>query len=345
MRKKCKYCGAIRGLKERIVKEEIQVLNICNNCFSKKISEGTKKALKNMPEDKKQEMYKNQRIGCWYSKSKREQNTIIIKRLESTKKVEKERREKISKYWKEHPEERKERDKKGGESLKEALKKPELKEQRLSQLKQIWNDPEKIRKGVEKRKEDRKKWSKEKKEKFRKKVIEGNKNFINNLTKEEKEIFYKNKNRKRKETISKWPKEFKDEVIRKIREGTIKRLKKGTIGISKIELSCLNYIEENIDKNIEHQKRFKKWAIDFYSPKYDVYIQLDGEFWHGIGYSNEKLNKMKDIGLAILKAKRKDKEQNEIIPNLIRITDKEFKNNPNILKERISSYLSDITNK
>lgn len=103
----------------------------------------------------------------------------------------------------------------------------------------------------------------------------------------------------------------------------ITKKKNGSYGKSKSEDKYFEYLKENLDPNVERQAFHKGFNIDFYSPKYDIYIQFDGDYWHGYLNTKEELMKGKQ-GRYILKVIEKDKEQNQLIDNLIRIRESEF---------------------
>ncbi len=175
-------------------------------------------------------------------------------------------------------------------------------------------------------------------------IKEGQKMFYDSLTEKEYEEFILNRTKKLKKTIndSEWEATTGKERSRKLSEWNLKRLeenaKTGRCFQSKVERDCLEYIKLNIDSTIGHQKRYNNWMIDFYSPKYDLYIQLDGIFWHGLGKYKEGFFNTA-LGQSILKIKEKDELQDRTIKNLIRITDIQFKNNPKILEEKIKSKI------
>ena len=104
--------------------------------------------------------------------------------------------------------------------------------------------------------------------------------------------------------------------------------------ISKVELICLALLEKNFDV-VEHQKRTGEWLIDFYIPSIDVYVQIDGTFWHGLDGLYLTLPKSSPRRQKVEKRIAIDKQQNEAIKRLIRISDKDFKKRPEILLEKI----------
>jgi hypothetical protein len=93
---------------------------------------------------------------------------------------------------------------------------------------------------------------------------------------------------------------------------------------SHLEKEFLNLLKEKVDKDVVHQAIHKGYLLDFYSPRHDVYIQLDGDYWHGYTKTAEELSKTEQ-GRNILATMKQDEEQNRTIPNLIRIRESEFK--------------------
>lgn len=85
------------------------------------------------------------------------------------------------------------------------------------------------------------------------------------------------------------------------------------------------------DANTERQAKVGRWFMDFYVPRIGAYIQLDGEYWHGIDRPIIEIAEAAATSpqaLGIWKAFCKDIRQNEWCAanglRLIRITDKEF---------------------
>lgn len=100
---------------------------------------------------------------------------------------------------------------------------------------------------------------------------------------------------------------------------------------------------------IERQKHHIRFFIDFYLPKFDLFIQLDGVYWHGYSKVNgiwrldyrRILPKLKKFKTSTLKLKMKnDLYQNKHIPNLIRFLDIEFLDKSACLT-KLSAYISE----
>lgn len=119
------------------------------------------------------------------------------------------------------------------------------------------------------------------------------------------------------------------EVILK-RHETMKR--NGTYGKkTKPEILLESFLQSTFGSdNVVYQKFVYRWPIDFYIKSIDVYIQLDGVYWHGLDRNIEKIASSKSKRDAnICKCYYKDSEQNAWFKTnnlmLVRITDKEVK--------------------
>jgi hypothetical protein len=104
-----------------------------------------------------------------------------------------------------------------------------------------------------------------------------------------------------------------EEVRKKGRELAIQR---NSIGKSKGEIAFKKYLIL-IDPKTEHHKKHPtvEHVIDFYLPSYDMWIQYDGDYWHG---KDLRTNKDTRQYLKIQSTMTRDKVENEEIPNLIR---------------------------
>lgn len=112
---------------------------------------------------------------------------------------------------------------------------------------------------------------------------------------------------------------FQSEEIRR------KMYRNNKYGTSKQETQLFQILKENWDPNLDPHPIKDKFILDIYSPKYDLYIQFDGDYWHGKLHTPEELAKTKQ-GKVILETVKRDQVQNQTIPNLIRIRESEFKN-------------------
>lgn len=90
------------------------------------------------------------------------------------------------------------------------------------------------------------------------------------------------------------------------------------------ELLCSTY------GDVERQVIVNDWSIDFYVKSVDTYVQLDGEYWHGLDRPIELIAEHKSPrDVQIHKKLLSDCAQVEWFKanekRLVRITDKEFK--------------------
>lgn len=108
--------------------------------------------------------------------------------------------------------------------------------------------------------------------------------------------------------------------------------KKGVVhSESKIESKFFQTLKNLFgDENVEQHVLFNNWNIDFYIRSYDVYIQFDGVYWHGLDRPYDIIAQIKNRrDTYILKTIERDRKQNQwFVQNnkiLVRITDKIFK--------------------
>jgi len=91
------------------------------------------------------------------------------------------------------------------------------------------------------------------------------------------------------------------------RHATMKR--NGTYGKSKIEEDLFAILLPEFPKT-RRQERVGAWAIDFYIPEVDVYLNLNGTYWHGKGRSEEDLLQSSfKRDQVILATKRRDSDR------------------------------------
>lgn len=119
----------------------------------------------------------------------------------------------------------------------------------------------------------------------------------------------------------------KPESIAK-RHETMRR--KGVFGRSGIEdrfyeYLCFQFGAENVDRQVG----VCRWPIDFYLRRQDVYIQLDGVYWHGLDRSVDVIKEFRSPRDRVIYRKMlTDEAQNEYFKQhnmtLIRVTDKEY---------------------
>lgn len=111
------------------------------------------------------------------------------------------------------------------------------------------------------------------------------------------------------------------------RHATMK--KNNSFGRSKTEDSFFEVLS-TIFENVERQVMINGWAIDFYVPSVDTFVQFDGVYWHGCDKTVDALqssNKKRDA--VILGTKLRDDKQcvwfKQMGKKLVRLTDNEWK--------------------
>lgn len=119
--------------------------------------------------------------------------------------------------------------------------------------------------------------------------------------------------------------------------------KHGSVMLSKPEMMLVEWLQLRYgNDNIEQQTKVdhggkKPWLVDAYIKPLGIYVELDGEFWHGLDKQYDQLHQNgKD-------AYDRDREQDQWFLShnmkLVRITDKEF------LAAQKSKNFSDIVSK
>ena len=104
-------------------------------------------------------------------------------------------------------------------------------------------------------------------------------------------------------------KEIRDKGHKTIKDNKLSQRSKG-------EISFINYLkifDTETDFQIEHPDT--GYIIDFYMPKYDLWVQYDGIYWHGKTKRKNTSAHSKKISATI----KRDLIQNKNIPNLIRL--------------------------
>jgi very-short-patch-repair endonuclease len=113
------------------------------------------------------------------------------------------------------------------------------------------------------------------------------------------------------------------EILKKVQETTKDN---NSFSVSDEELEFYNYLKE-VDPSIEHQVRHPQVAyiFDFYSPKLNLWIQYDGDYWHGRNISLKDTPRVSHI----LGTMERDKIQNDSVLNLVRFWDSDVKKHTN----------------
>lgn len=113
---------------------------------------------------------------------------------------------------------------------------------------------------------------------------------------------------------------------------------------SKPEEELLEYLKL-IDPGVEHHKKHPVLGhvLDYYSPKYDLWMQFDGFYWHGRYTTEEELrqdprfNCRDSNASGIYKNMMNDRLQNETIPRLVRFWEDDFKSA--VSKKQVLEYI------
>lgn len=112
-------------------------------------------------------------------------------------------------------------------------------------------------------------------------------------------------------------------IQKKIKTTTIEN---NSFSLSDEEVKFYFYLKQ-LDSDTELQvfNPVVRNTIDFFSPKFNVWIQYDGDFWHG----KNKTDLNTPRGKKIQETKKRDKIQIDSIPNLIRFSSSEINNQKN----------------
>ena len=117
-----------------------------------------------------------------------------------------------------------------------------------------------------------------------------------------------------------------NDILKKIRDTKYKNCTLGNCS-SRIELHIYNILCKIFgSNNITHHKKINKWTVDMYIIPHDIYLQIDGVYWHGLDRSLREIKEFKTLrDKAIYGTYIRDIEQNKWFKenNLIlsRITD------------------------
>ncbi len=84
----------------------------------------------------------------------------------------------------------------------------------------------------------------------------------------------------------------------------------------------------------------RRWSVDFYVKSIDTYVQFDGVYWHGLDRPIEEIKKFKTVtDRDIYEKWTKDRELDSVTSDknirLVRITDVEFKQDPQKCVEKV----------
>lgn len=106
--------------------------------------------------------------------------------------------------------------------------------------------------------------------------------------------------------------------------------KNNSFGKSNIETELYQILKTAFG-DVERHIAVNELVVDFYIKSLDIYLQLDGEYWHGIDRDLDVIkSSMVPRDQAIYKTYLRDVNQNNWFKNnglvLLRITDKHMKN-------------------
>lgn len=97
-------------------------------------------------------------------------------------------------------------------------------------------------------------------------------------------------------------------------------------------------ILDNMNIKYEKQKSLKYWLFDFYLPDYKVYIECDGDYWHGNPDKYKEFSQLQKQNINRDKVKNSYCKNHEI--NLIRFWENDINNNTKHVVEEIKRRLN-----
>jgi len=101
-----------------------------------------------------------------------------------------------------------------------------------------------------------------------------------------------------------------------VKEKKAQALKNKESGVSSEEKVFFNFLKKEIDSEaLFHEIHSEyKWVMDSYLPKYGLWVQYDGVYWHG-RYALDDLSSCREGVRRVIEA---DRIQNKCIPNMVR---------------------------
>jgi hypothetical protein len=135
---------------------------------------------------------------------------------------------------------------------------------------------------------------------------------------------------------------LKKEYATKMENGTLK----SKYYISSEENLCYEFLCSIFDKKeIQRQVKFKRWNLDFYIEKYNLYIEYNGKFFHGLNSSEDELKRLSLENFMHKKIYRKFKDDKSKIAyfnackiDLIMINDINFENYRQIIENSLNCW-------
>lgn len=142
-----------------------------------------------------------------------------------------------------------------------------------------------------------------------------------------------------------WSKQSSEEKYRRVKKALETLTKSGTMA-SKAENQLYDDLREKFGDDDIHRHVWirspsgRMWNFDFYIKSIDTYVQFDGVYWHGLDRPLELVKESTSAhGKMIYKKWLTDREQDEWAlesnAHLIRITDVEYKEDPQTCLSRI----------
>lgn len=134
------------------------------------------------------------------------------------------------------------------------------------------------------------------------------------------------------------------ENVKKMRERTLKRYTDGKFKQTKTKPHiAMSIILNKMDIEYNEEKTVWYWSFDFYLPKYDLYIEVDGDYFHTNPkfYPDGPKTKTQWKNFYIQKKKDKYCVDNNI--SLLRFWECDILNLPDNIKERIECKLKQLS--
>lgn len=133
----------------------------------------------------------------------------------------------------------------------------------------------------------------------------------------------------------------KDPTLKdKIRQKTLEQISNGKMPKSNTSIEKkMVEILTNLGIGFEYQKIFAFWCFDFYIPKYKLFIECDGDYWHGHPdkYPVKNLNSTQKNNIS--RGKAKETYVTKRGYRLVRIWESDINNNLALVKQKINDFL------
>lgn len=121
-----------------------------------------------------------------------------------------------------------------------------------------------------------------------------------------------------------------------LREKTLEQISSGHMpkANTSIEL-IMSQILIELGHSFDYQFKFGYWVYDFFLPDHNLFIECDGDYWHGNPAYFQELNDTQKNN--IYRGKQKERYAINKGYHLIRVWENELKNSPDSVKELIKS--------